>query len=73
MKITVSGKYRFDLPGATEQGLKPYEVSFSSTTEISRGELLVRAAKLMKAKDPYFDSFKTHDIKIEDEKNVARK
>lgn len=62
MLVTVKGKYRHDLPGHTEHGIKEYSVTFTCPKEFQRGELIVQAAKLMKEKDSSFDSFNTHDI-----------
>jgi hypothetical protein len=63
MKVTVSGKYRFDLPEHTEQGLEEYSVSFDADPKKSTpATILTQAAGLMKDKDARFDSFKTHQI-----------
>lgn len=48
MKVTVSGLYRHDLLGHTEQGLKEYSETF----------------EVLKKKDSTFDSLKTHKVKF---------
>ena len=63
MKVTVSGLYRSDVNA--EHG-EPAEVSYSVSFEVpdmeTQSEMIKRAAELVAAKDPKFNSLKTHKI-----------
>lgn len=61
MKVTVSGFYRFDIKGATEQGLKQYSIVVD-VPKFHRGNILVEAARRLKKMDADFDFLKTHII-----------
>jgi hypothetical protein len=68
--VKVSGKYRYDLPGHTEQGLKDYSEVVGHTYG-KPGNAIVAVAKLLKKKDPSFDSLKTHEIEVIPERPVV--
>lgn len=60
MKIKVSGTYRFDMPHHTEQGIKSYSEIVEIRDRLHNGHTLPLVAKILKAKDPAFDSIRTH-------------
>ena len=64
MIVKVSGKYRYDIPEHTEQGLEMYELEFEVGDGYRPGPILVKVQELLKAKDPRFDSLKTHLIEV---------
>jgi hypothetical protein len=61
--VKVSGKYRHDMPGHTEQGLKEYS-EVVGYVHGKPGNAIVAVAKILKKKDPSFDSLKTHKIEV---------
>ena len=63
MKVQVSGQFRYDVPGHTEQGLQDYAIEFE-IENFHRGDILVEAAKLLKKENPAFDSLRTHAIEV---------
>lgn len=61
--VRVSGKYRYDMPGHTEQGLKEYS-EVVGHVHGHPGQAIVAISKILKKKDPAFDSLKTHLIEV---------
>lgn len=63
--VTVSGLYRHNIPGHTEQGIKPYSVSFLANLQTdSPGVCIKNAAIILARKDSSFDSLKTHKVEF---------
>jgi hypothetical protein len=69
--VRVSGKYRFDQPEHTEQGLRDCS-EVVGHHHGKPGNALVAVAKILKKKDPSFDSLKTHKIEVIPESPEAK-